>query len=240
MGSLFIDDVIASAIPWADDHYEEGANNWTIFSKILDECKYYDPQYKQNQPWCANFVNCMMLVSALPKDRDDEAKKYDAQYFQYQPSYNNLSCGCRYYAQYFRDAGSWYNRKDAKKGDVIFFGKYGEEEHVGLVIDVDEERIYTVEGNKNNHVEFGNYSKNYTRISGCGRPRYDGESSGSTSKPPENDSQTDYTDIIDKLAHEVLEGKYGNYPRRKQLINGLGYGNIYGYVQKRVNELLYR
>jgi hypothetical protein len=185
MGSLYISDVEAHEREWLG--YEEGDNNWTIFSKILDDCFYYDPQYKQNQPWCANFQNCMFLISALPKDRDDEAKKYDAQFFQYQPSKNNLSCGCVYYAQYFKDAGAWYSRKEAKRGDIIFFGSLGAEEHVGFVTKVEDGRIYTIEGNKNNRVQECDYSINYTRIAGVGRPRWDGdEAPKETSKPKED------------------------------------------------------
>ena len=53
-------------------------------------------------------------------------------------------------------------------------------------------------------------------------------------KPEFND------DLIDKLAHDCIEGVYGNYPLRKQKLNSLGYGNIYSIVQRRVNEIIYR
>jgi hypothetical protein len=95
MGTIHRSKVIAKAKEWIG--YTEDGDNWTIFSKILDDCQYYAPQKsKQNQPWCHNFVNCMFLISAEPSDRDDDEKKYDAQNYLCQPSYNNLSCGCMY------------------------------------------------------------------------------------------------------------------------------------------------
>lgn len=45
-------------------------------------------------------------------------------------------------------------------------------------------------------------------------------------------------ELIDSLAHDVIRGKFGNYPMRKSLLNSMGYGDIYLIVQKRVNEIL--
>ena len=42
---------------------------------------------------------------------------------------------------------------------------------------------------------------------------------------------------IDEMAHEVIEGKYGNYPERKEKLEALGYN--YQEVQNRVNKILY-
>ena len=169
MGTIRRSQVIKACKAWADDEYHEGDDNWTIFSDILDKCHYYAPQYKQNQPWCHTFVNCIFLLEAEPKDRDDSEKKYDAQNYLFQPSYNNLSCGCTFGAQYFRDNDSFYSAKEAEIGDIIYFGKRGEESHVGIIIDIKDGRIYTVEGNKGDMVAYGDYSVNYSKISGVGR-----------------------------------------------------------------------
>ena len=173
MGTIRRSQVIKACKAWADDEYHEGDNNWTIFSKILDECFYYKPQYKQNQPWCHTFVNCIFLMEAEPKDRDDESKKYDAQNYLCQPSYDNLSCGCTFGAQYFRDRDLFLPVKEAMIGDVIYFGKRGEESHVGIIIDIEDGRVYTVEGNKGDMVAYGDYSMNYTKIAGVGRIPFD-------------------------------------------------------------------
>lgn len=45
-------------------------------------------------------------------------------------------------------------------------------------------------------------------------------------------------EIINRLANECIEGKYGNGTARKKKINALGYGDIYKTIQARVNEIL--
>lgn len=190
MGSIYRSNVIKACKAWANDEYHEGDNNWTIFSKILDDCNYYAPQKKQGQPWCHTFVNCMFLVEAEPRDRDDDEKKYDAQNYLCQPSYNNLSCGCTFGAGYFREKGLFYSAKDAKVGDIIYFGKRGEESHVGIIIDIKDGRIYTVEGNKGDMVAYGDYSVNYSKISGVGRVQYDDYYDDLDGKDEEPDTPT--------------------------------------------------
>lgn len=171
MGSLYADDVCKKAEEWIG--YHEGSNNWNIFAKILDDCGYFAPQEKQNIPWCAIFCDCMCLISALPKDRDDEAKKWDAQYFLFQPSYNNYSCSAAYMAQYFKNADAW-TTSDPKKGDFIFFDFGNGIAHVGLVEDT-EDYITTIEGNAGDMVQRKWYDFDDSRIAGFGRPRYDDE-----------------------------------------------------------------
>jgi hypothetical protein len=125
-----------------------------------------------------------------------------------------------------------------ERGDQVFFVKSnGVYYHTGLVVDWDENGIYTVEGNTNGGKvakKFYNYDD--PKIAGYGRPRYDG---WDIEAKPDKPAKT-FTEIVDDLAHDCIEGKFGNYPLRKQRINALGYGNIYSTVQKRVNELLYR
>lgn len=45
-------------------------------------------------------------------------------------------------------------------------------------------------------------------------------------------------EIINRLARECIEGKYGNGTVRKKNINALGYGDIYKTIQAKVNEIL--
>lgn len=47
-----------------------------------------------------------------------------------------------------------------------------------------------------------------------------------------------YEALCKKLAMECIEGKYGIGLQRKQIINSLGYGNIYNSVQKYVTMIL--
>lgn len=255
MGTIHRSKVIQTAKDWIG--YEEGENNWTIFSKILDDCDYYAPQKKQGQPWCHNFINAIFLISAEPRDRDDDEKKYDAQNYLCQPSYDNLSCGCTYGADYFRNADRFRPVTEADIGDIIYFGKRGEESHVGLIIDVDRDddgditRVYTIEGNKGDKVDTGSYSVNYSRISGIGKPQFDDyydslDEEPETSKPepdpekpepaPEPEKPTAPEKTIDELASEVINGVWGNGKERAELLTAAGYD--YQAVQDKVNELL--
>jgi hypothetical protein len=172
MGSIYKKDVKKGMRAWIG--YKEGDNNWNIFAKYLDDCFYFDPQYKQNLPWCAIFQDCIFLLEALPKDRDDEAKKYDAQYVLYQPSKNNYSAGAREMAGYFKDAGAWYD--EPEEGDLIFFDYGSGIAHVGFVEEVDG-CITTIEGNAGDMVQRKWYDFDDSRIAGFGRPRYDEDDS---------------------------------------------------------------
>ena len=168
MGSCLAKDVLKIANDWLG--YEEDGDNWTIFSKVLDECDYY-PESKQNISWCASFCNFCVLQACTPEDRSNEEKKWDAYYFLYQSS-PNWSCGAREFADYFKDAGAWYD--EPKVGDMCFFYVNGKIGHVGIVEDIDS-YITTIEGNAGDMVQrkWYSYSDIGGRIAGFGRPRYD-------------------------------------------------------------------
>lgn len=246
MGSCYAKDVIDRGMSWLG--YTEGpAENENFFGKELSRINYFNGD-KSFVEWCISFLCYILTASCFTDDTsaDDRPlidQKWDGLYFTYQPTHDNCACGARYAADYYRQNNAFYTASEAQPGDWIFFGPRGEETHGGLVRYVEDGRIYTVEGNKNNQVQTGDYSVNYKRISGVGRPRYDGYECTHEPKPSapvENDKPIFDDAMIDKLAHEVIEGVYGNYPLRKQKLNSLGYGNIYSIVQRRVNELIYR
>lgn len=244
MGSIYAKQVIKIAKDWVG--YKEGPNNWTKMAEVLDACGYYAPQKKQNVEWCGTFCWFCILEAAIPEDRSNVEKKWDALNYTYQPSKNNLAAACRYAADYFRSKGATYKAKDAKPGDIIFFGPPGNETHQGLVVEVKNGRIYTIEGNKNNQVQECDYSVNYSKISCVGRPTYDEEPEVVDPKPeekePVKEEVPDYTKepdpkkTIDELAKEVIEGKWGNGSDRVNALEDAGYE--YQPVQDRVNEIL--
>lgn len=170
MGSCFAKDVLDESAKWVGYH-EEG-DNWTIFADVLDKIHYFNGN-KQNVAWCLTYPCYCVMKACIPEDRSDEEKKWDALYFLYQPTKDNCACGARYAADYFRQNDAWYPVEEAQPGDFIFFGPRGEETHGGLVRYVEDGRVYTREGNVDNEVQDRDYSLNYKRISGVGRPRYD-------------------------------------------------------------------
>lgn len=167
--------------------YEEGSNNWTVFAQELDSVNYFNSK-KQNVAWCGTYCYDMIFKACFDDsnpDYDNSDRKWDCLYFTYQPSRDNAACGCRYGANYFRNNGAWHSVKEAKKGDVIFFGPYGAETHQGLVRFIDGGRVYTIEGNSGNAVRHKDYDLNDSYISGIGRPRYDDEPEPTPPTPPE-------------------------------------------------------
>ena len=247
MGSCYAKDVIDRGMSWLE--YTEGpGENENFFGKELTRINYFNGD-KSNVEWCLSFLCYILTASCFTDDTpaDDRPlidQKWDGLYFTYQPSHDNCACGARYAADYYRQNDAWYSAEDAKPGDWIFFGPRGAETHGELVRYVEDGRIYTVGGNKNNQVQTADYAINYTRISGVGRPRYDGysvpETNGSNGKETENNGSYVLTDaVIEDLARRCIEGEFGNYPLRKQKINALGYGPIYSKVQSRVNMIVY-
>lgn len=194
MGSIYAKDVINVARD--NIGYHEQGNNWTIFAKVLDDCDYYAPQKKQNVAWCATFCNYCVLEAAIPEDRDDEEKKWDAQNYMYQPGYNNYSASAALFAGYFKNAGAFYN--EPEKGDMIFFkmsdGNIG---HVGIVEDISETVITTIEGNASDQVQRKWYDKWDDRIAGFGRPSYDGYSRDEDDETPEPEPDVSSYNCVD-------------------------------------------
>ena len=177
MGSLYAKDLIQIARDWIG--YEEGNNNWNIFADVLDKCGYFSPQTKQNVAWCAIFCDFCALQAAIPQDRANTEKKWDAMYFLYQTT-PNYSAGVKEFAQYFKDNGA-FKTSDPKPGDMIIFNNYS---HVGIIEDVDNGIITTIEGNAGNMVQRKWYDVDNSSITGYCSPRYDGleAPSGNTTK----------------------------------------------------------
>lgn len=135
-----------------------GRKNFTIFARWYRELTGED---YQGQAWCAMFVSvCFYRVFG----RSDICPP-----FAYCPSGVNS----------FKRLGAFYNRPE--KGDVIFFTNGKRAYHTGIVTDVKNGRVYTVEGNTSSStgvVENGgavakkSYALSYSKILGYGRPKY--------------------------------------------------------------------
>lgn len=95
----------------------------------------------------------------------------------------SCGAGCSWSVKYYKQIGRFY--KTPKVGDQIFFkDSKGEPCHTGLVTEVTETTVYTIEGNTSSTkgvvanggcVAEKSYSINYSRIYGYGRPLYDPE-----------------------------------------------------------------
>ena len=81
-----------------------------------------------------------------------------------------LGAGCVYSAQYYRQQGRY--DKIPQPGDQVFFQSGGDIGHTGIVVEVTDTAIVTVEGNASNQVRKNTYSRNSGNIAGYGHPLY--------------------------------------------------------------------
>lgn len=149
-----------------------GNRNYTKFARDLDGIPGFYNGKKQGFPWCDVFVD-WLFVEAFGVDN---AKKLLCQ-----PD-KSLGAGCGYSARYYQEKGQ-FHKSNPKPGDQIFFlDSVGDVAHTGLVYQVDNLYVYTVEGNTSpkagvvgngGGVHKKQYALSYNRIYGYGRPDYD-------------------------------------------------------------------
>ena len=133
-----------------------GSNNYTKFGRDMG-CN--------GQPWCDAFVDwCFKKAYGTA-----EAKALLGGWSNYTPTS----------AQYFKNMHQWFTTP--QRGDVIFFKNSQRICHTGIVLEVKNGRVYTIEGNTSGGstleanggcVAKKNYPLGYNRIAGYGRPKY--------------------------------------------------------------------
>ena len=169
-----------------------GNHNYNMFAAHIDSLRKQGYNvYNGNKnigdagEWCdISFDDCQIRCWGVE----------DAQKVLYQP-WNSCGAGCYYSAEYYRAAGAWYT--SPKVGDQIFFGKKYNETHTGGVYKVDDNYVYTVEGNANNQMMERKYPLTDPSIAGYGRPNYAIVADRFAESPPEK-SQGVFT------ANEIL------------------------------------
>lgn len=143
-----------------------GSNNWTKYGRDLAKAGYYNGS-KNGYAWCDQFVDwCFYQVAGKNKTL---AEKIQCQTGPY-------GAGCGYSMQYYKDAGRFSTTP--KVGDQIFFrykGTTSGADHTGIVVEVTDKQITTIEGNSSNKVQKKTYSRTDSTIYGYGHPRYDAE-----------------------------------------------------------------
>jgi peptidoglycan hydrolase-like protein with peptidoglycan-binding domain len=153
----------------AEVGYTEGAGNVTKYAEYLDSLPGFYNGKKNGYAWCDVFVD-WCFVTAYGRAL--------AQKLLCQPD-NSAGAGCTYSAQYYRAAGRFSTVPQV--GAQVFFGNSTESYHTGLLYDMDDAYIYTVEGNTSNGVFKRRYRRDDGSIYGYGMPDYslvDGEGSG--------------------------------------------------------------
>lgn len=134
-------------IALSENGYREGKNGWTKFGE------WYDQHYALLD-WCAMFVAYSANEAGIPTTIIPRLAKVEfiknfyerKKLFEYRGNYT------------------------PKRGDIIIFE---DTSHVGIVLYVENGRVYTIEGNTSNMVAPRNYNLNDTYILGYGLPEYD-------------------------------------------------------------------
>lgn len=192
-----------------------GSGNWTKYGRDLDAIKGYFNGSKNGYAWCAVFVN-WCFVKAFGVET--------AKTMLCQPAVNSLSAGCHPSYNYFNAQGRIY--KTPKVGDQIFFltsGGFEEIGHTGIVVGVDSNKVYTIEGNTSSAsgvipnggaVAEKSYNLGYSRIAGYGRPKYEivqEEKEEMRYNLLKDVKQVEYRQTLDKLIDKgIIKGKGGS------------------------------
>lgn len=140
-----------------------GGGNFTKYARDLDQISYFNGK-KNGYDWCAVFY-CYLTY----KLHGDGLTARSALY-QPEPKYN-CGAGCTQQAQYYRNANAFYT--SPQPGDQIFYGTAGDEGHTGLVVEVSDKTVITIEGNVQNQVMLLSHAIDDKSIVGYGRPRYE-------------------------------------------------------------------
>lgn len=200
---------------------EEGTNNYNKYSQWFNDnySKFYGWDV-QNQPWCDIFVDyCYLYTFGYETGRSMTYQK------------NGGSALCRTSASYYSKNNSLFTKPQA--GDQVFFpDSSGVYNHTGIVIKVDNNYFYTIEGNSSDKVSERKYSINGNY--GFGRPNWSlvtttsSESTTPIENSPSNTSeaqlQSGQLTLTSVLLPVLKEGMDNEYVRAVQeLLNLRGY-----------------
>lgn len=180
----FLDDMTANA----------GSGNYTKYARDLDNIPGFYNGKKNGYDWCDIFVDWLFV------------RAYGA------PIGLGLICqpvasagaGCQYSAQYYMNKGRYFQQPQA--GDQIFFCYGGEISHTGLVVEVNQYAIITVEGNVDGQVKQCSYPHSNTSIHGYGRPCWELYTEEGTEEKPKEEAKPK----AEKLKVTLPTIKYGD------------------------------
>ena len=217
-----IDKVLSIAL--AEEGYLEKASDKDLYSKTanpgFNNYQKYGKEMHALQPsnmdypaaYCDAFVDwCMYKAFGA-----DIARKVLCGTFD---DYTVNSAG------YYKNAGRWTTTP--KRGHQIFFRNSGGICHTGLVWKVDGNKVYTIEGNKNNAVRKMEYYTFDSSIAGYGMPRYNLV----TGEAESEEVNYKYTGTCDVKMPQLIKGDYGPAVKSLQtLLKQYGYKGKDGKV----------
>ncbi len=179
-----------------------GSANWTKYARDLANAGYYQAN-KNGYAWCDVFVDWCFF------------KAYGAVEGQrIQCQTGPLGAGCIFSAQYYQQKGR-YDR-NPKVGDQVFFQSGGEIGHTGIVVEVTDSTIVTVEGNSSDQVKRNTYNRSNSYIAGYGHPLYDENDPTPVVTPPaEEDHVTVGCEVV---LPQLKNGAEGTAVKNAQIL----------------------
>ncbi len=146
--NAYLDDPVANA----------GNGNWTKYARDLDNIPGFYNGKKNGYDWCDMFVDwCFVRTYGAPIGLGLICQPVAS-----------AGAGCQYSAQYYMSKSRFFQKPEP--GDQIFFSYGGEISHTGIVVEVNNVAIITVEGNVNGQVQRCSYPHSNLNIHGYGRP----------------------------------------------------------------------
>lgn len=179
-----------------------GDDNYTKYSQEVDALGVFSAQV-QGQPWCATWVTDGFINTyGVDKGLD----------MLCQPSKNSNAACCGDAAEYYQKVGRWYTSPQV--GDQVFFktSQY-QYAHTGIVTEVTDTEVTTIEGNTSSEkgvvsnggaVTKKHYPIGYSGFKGFGRPKYE-------AKQEEPDFEP-YVVRLTAIALNVRTGPGTQYP----------------------------
>lgn len=155
--------------------YKPYSGKKTKYADELDALGDFYNGKKSGYDWCDVFADWLFVHTY----GEDKALK-----MLYQP-HKSLGAACPFSANYYAEEGAFGSVPHL--GDQIFFGKRGDEDHTGIVVEVTGSSVYTVEGNTgggNGQVKRKAYSRTDSWITGYGTPNWSVVADGKAPEPP--------------------------------------------------------
>ena len=152
------------------DTENAGKANWNKYARDLDALGDFYNGRKNGYDWCDVFTDWVFVQTF---GKDTALKLLCA-------PIKSCGAGCKYSALYYKGKNQ-YHKSNPRPGDQIFFGDGKSMWHTGLVVDIKNGRVYTIEGNTSGAsgvvsngggVAKKSYNLNYQYIDGYGRPDY--------------------------------------------------------------------
>lgn len=164
-----------------------GKGNFTKYARDL--VNLIGSPYSQGAAWCDMFVD-WCFIQTFGKDN---AKKMLGGWSAYTPTSAN----------FYKNSGRFF--KSPSIGDQIFFKNSDRINHTGIVVNVSNTTVYTIEGNSSNMVQTRSYFKSDTKIAGYGKPDWSVVTTKEEKLDPWPKAMVEGVDISDVLDPNVFD-----------------------------------